>query len=217
MPINQEDLWVSYLFCFFIPFCRFRGNNRFGGEHFPTEKVVIDISCCVTSIVWKSWQPLSICSTLKHGTFSTKILAFFTPYFFIATNIANKPLSDCITSSKTILPFHFSPKPIAEGETKRQQLQFHKINTKKKNICRTPTIWRQSNLPSNISQFVPWSKLSNLSALHWTLPIPKTRKHLKCIHSQINSFKHIKINWFSDCKWSQHYSKFPTTIPHLRE
>ena len=77
---------------------------------------------------------LAICSTLKHGTFYTKILAFFTP-FFIATNIANKPLSDCITSLKTILLFHFSPKPTAEGETKRQQskqLQFHKINTKKK-------------------------------------------------------------------------------------
>ena len=26
---------------FFIPFCRFRGNNRFGGESFPTEEVVI--------------------------------------------------------------------------------------------------------------------------------------------------------------------------------
>ena len=59
---------------------------------------------------------------------------FFTP-LFIATNIANKPLSDCITSLKTILLFHFSPKPTAEGETKRQQskqLQFHNINTKKK-------------------------------------------------------------------------------------
>ena len=153
---------------FFIPFCQFRGNNRFGGERFPTEEVVIVFSCCVTSIVWKSQQPLSTCSTLKHGTFYTKILAFFTP-FFIATNIANKPLSDCITSLKTILLFHFSPKPTAEGETKRQQskqLQFHKINTKKKNVFRTSTIRRQSKLPSNISQFVPWSKLSNLSALH---------------------------------------------------
>ena len=59
---------------------------------------------------------------------------FFTP-FFIATNIANKPLPDFITSLKTILLFYFSPKPTAEGETKRQQskqLQFHKINTKKK-------------------------------------------------------------------------------------
>ena len=45
----------------------------------------------------------------------------------------------------------------------------------------------------------------------------KTRKRLKCIHSQINSSKHIKINWFSDCKWSQHYSKFPSTILHLRK
>ena len=26
---------------FFIPFCRFRGNNRFGGERFPTEEGVI--------------------------------------------------------------------------------------------------------------------------------------------------------------------------------
>ena len=45
------------------------------------------------------------------------------------------PFSDCITSLKTILLFHFSPKPTAEGETKRQQskqLQFHKINTKKR-------------------------------------------------------------------------------------
>ena len=39
---------------FFISFCRFRENNRFGGERFPTEEVVIGFSCCVTSIVWKS-------------------------------------------------------------------------------------------------------------------------------------------------------------------
>ena len=26
---------------FFIPLCRFRGNNRFEGERFPTEEVVI--------------------------------------------------------------------------------------------------------------------------------------------------------------------------------
>ena len=36
---------------FFIPFCRFCGNNRFGGERFPTEEVVIVFSCCVKSIV----------------------------------------------------------------------------------------------------------------------------------------------------------------------
>ena len=35
---------------FFIPFCRFRGNNRFEGERFPTEEVVI-VFRCVTSIV----------------------------------------------------------------------------------------------------------------------------------------------------------------------
>ena len=26
---------------FFIPFCRFRGNDRFEGERFPTEEVVL--------------------------------------------------------------------------------------------------------------------------------------------------------------------------------
>ena len=148
---------------FFIPFCRFRGNNRFGGERFPTEEVLIVFSCCVTSIVWKSYkQPLAICSTLKHGTFYTKILAFFTP-FFIATNIANKPLSDCITSLKTILLFHFSPKPTAEGETKRQQskqLQFHKINTKKKKKT------SHSYYLTPIEPSFQHQKLSNLSALH---------------------------------------------------
>ena len=142
----------------------------------------------------------------------------FLHHFFIATNIANKPLSDCITS-----PFSYSisrPNQLPKekpNDNKPNNFSSIKLTRNKKNICRTPTIWRQSNLPSNISQFVPWSKLSNLSALHWTLPIPKTRKRLKCIHSQISSSKHIKINWFSDCKWSQHYSKFPTTIPHLRE
>ena len=61
----------------------------------------------------------------------------FLLHFFIATNIANKPLFDCITSLKTILPFHFSPKPTAEGETKRQQskqLQFHKLTRKKEHM-----------------------------------------------------------------------------------
>ena len=42
----------------------------------------------------------------------------FLLHFFNATNNANKPLSDCITSPKTILPFYFSPKPTAEGEIK---------------------------------------------------------------------------------------------------
>ena len=72
---------------------------------------------------------------IKTWNFLYKNPRVFYSIFFIATNIANKPLSDCITSLKTILPFHFSPKPTAEGETKRQQskqLQFHEINTKKK-------------------------------------------------------------------------------------
>ena len=117
------------------PLWRRAFSHRGGGDCFF---VLCHINCMeiLTTIIYLF--------TLKHGTFYTKILAFFTPFFFIATNIANKPLSDCITLPKTILPFHFSPKPTAEGETKRQQskqLQFHKINTKKKkNICRTPTI-----------------------------------------------------------------------------
>ena len=118
---------------FFIPFCRFRGNNRFEGERFPTEEVVIVFSLCHINCM-KILTTIIYLFHIKTWNFHTKILAFFTP-FFIATNIANKPLSDCITSLKTILLFHFSPKPTAEGETKRQQskqLQFHKINTKKK-------------------------------------------------------------------------------------
>ena len=72
---------------------------------------------------------------IKTWNFLYKNPCVFYSIFFIATNIANKPLSDCITSLKTILPFHFSPKPTAEGETKRQQskqLQFHKTNTKRR-------------------------------------------------------------------------------------
>ena len=91
---------------------------------------------------------------IKTWNFLYKNPSVFYSILFIAANIANKPLSDCITSLKTILPFHFSPKPTAEGETKRQQskqLQFHKINTKKGKICRTPTIWRQSNSLQHLS------------------------------------------------------------------
>ena len=84
---------------------------------------------------------------------------------------------------------------------------------------------RQSKLPSNISQLVSWSKLSNLSALDWTLPIPKIRQRLMAlkmyqpprIYRQTNSSKHIKIDWFSDFKCSQYYSKFLTNLTHLRE
>ena len=52
---------------FFIPFCRFRGNNRFEGERFPTEEVVIVFSLChincmkiLTTIIYlfhiKTWN-----------------------------------------------------------------------------------------------------------------------------------------------------------------
>ena len=75
----------------------------------------------------------------------------------------------------------------------------------------------KEHIPSNTSQFVPWSKLSNLSALHLTLPISKIRKRLYCIYRQIISSKHIKIHWFSDCRFSRCYLKFPTTLAHLRE
>ena len=57
---------------------------------------------------------------IKTWNFLYKNPRLFYSIFLIATIIANKPLSDCITSLKTILPFHFSPKPTAEGETKRQ-------------------------------------------------------------------------------------------------
>ena len=219
MPINQEDLWVSYLFCFLFLFVDFVGITALEASVFPQRRwwicffVLCHINCMeiLTAIIYFFH--------LKHGTFYTKILAFFYS-IFIATNIANKPLSDCITSLKTILLFLLSPKPTAEGETKRQQskqLQFHKINTKKKEHMSHSYYLTPIEPSFQYLSIRPWSKLSNLSAPHWTLPIPKTRKRLKCIHSQINSSKHIKINWFSDCKWSQHYSKFPSTIPHLRE
>ena len=97
---------------FFIPFCRFRGNNHFEGERFPTEEVVIVFSLCHINCM-KILTTIIFLFHIKTWNFHTKILAFFTP-FFIATNIANKPLSDCITSLKTILLFHFSPKPTAE-------------------------------------------------------------------------------------------------------
>ena len=39
---------------FFIPFCRFRGNNRFEGERFPTEEVVIVFSLCHISQLYEN-------------------------------------------------------------------------------------------------------------------------------------------------------------------
>ena len=134
----------------------------------------------------------------------------FLLHFFIATNIANKPLSDCITSPKTILPFHFSPKPTAEGETKRQQSKQLKLTQKKRTYV--------ALLLSDANRtFLPTSLNSSPGAncqicLLFTERYQSQNLKAFKMHPQPN-----KINWFSDCKWSQHYSKFPSTIPQLRE
>ena len=113
----------------------------------------------------------------------------FLLHFFIATNIANKPLSDCITSPKTLLPFHFSPKPTAEGETKRQQseqLYFHKINTKKRTyVALLLSDANRTFLPTSLNSSPGPNCQICCSSLNVTNP--KTRKRLKCIHSQIKS------------------------------
>ena len=115
----------------------------------------------------------------------------FLLHFFIATNIANKPLSDCITSPKTILPFHFSPKPTAEGETKRQQskqLQFHKINTKKKKIDMSHSYYLTPIEPSFQHLSIrPLEQTVKFVCSSLNVTNPKTRKRLICIHSQIKS------------------------------
>ena len=72
---------------------------------------------------------------IKTWNFLYKNPRVFYSIFFIATNIANKPLSDCITSLKTILLFHFSPKPTAEGETNYNNpnnFSFIKLTRKKR-------------------------------------------------------------------------------------
>ena len=121
----------------------------------------------------------------------------FLLHFFIATNIANKPLSDCITSPKTILSFHFSPKPTAEGKAKRQQtkqLQFHKINTKKKTyVALLLSDANRTFLPTSLNSS-PGANCQICLLFAERYQSQKTRKRLKCIHSQINSSKHIKIN-----------------------
>ena len=114
---------------------------------------------------------------------------FLLHFFFIATNIANKPLSDCITSPKTIVPFHFSPKPTAEGETKRQQskqLQFHKINTKKKHMSHSYYLTPIEPSFEHLS-IRPLEQTVKFVCSSLNVTNPKTRKHLKCIHSQRKS------------------------------
>ena len=178
---------------FFIPFCRFRGNNRFEGERFPTEEVVIVFRCHINCM--KILTTIIYLFHIKTWNFLYKNPRVFYS-IFIATNIANKPLSDCITSLKTILLFHFSPKPTAEGETKRQQskqLQFHKITRKKEHMSHSYYLTPIEPSFRHLS-IRPLEQTVKFVCSSLTLPIPKTRKRLKCIHSQINSSKHIKIN-----------------------
>ena len=103
-----------------------------------------------------------------------------------------------IASLKTILLFHFSPKPTAEGETKRQQskqLQFHKITRKKRTyVALLLSDANRTFLPTSLNSSPGANCQICLLFTERLIPIPKTRKRLKCIHSQINSSKHIKIN-----------------------
>ena len=123
----------------------------------------------------------------------------FLLHFFIATNIANKPLSDCITSPKTILPFHFSPKPTAEGEAKRQQskqLQSIKL-TRKKYVALLLSDANRTFLPTSLNSSPGANcQICLLFTERYQSQNPKAFK----MHPQPN-----KINWFSDCKRSQHY------------
>ena len=121
----------------------------------------------------------------------------FLLHFFIATNIANKPLSDCITSLKTILLFHFSPKPTAEGETKRQQskqLQFHKITRKKRTyVALLLSDADRTFVPTSLNSS-PGGNCQICLLFTERYQSQKPESVFKCIHSQINSSKHIKIN-----------------------
>ena len=205
---------------FFIPFCRFRGNNRFEGERFPTEEVVLVFSCCVTSIVWKFLTTIIYLFHIKTWNFLNKNPRVFYSIFyrnkhrkqasFWLHNITKKQFSYSISRPNQL------PKEKPNGNNPNNFSSIKLTRKKRTYVALLLSDANRTFLPTSLNSS-PGAKLSNLSALHWTLPIPKTRKRLKCIHSQINSSKHIKINWFSDCKWSQHYSKFLSTIPHMRE
>ena len=115
----------------------------------------------------------------------------FLLHFFIATNIANKPLSDCITSPKTILPFHFSPKPTAKRETKRQQtkqLQFHKINTKllQRTYVALLLFQRQSKLPSRHLLIHPLEQTIKFICSSLNVTNPKKSESITILHPQAN-------------------------------
>ena len=84
------------------------------------------------------------------------------------------------------------------GETKRRlkdRFNEHRRTIDNPNTKSKPTTAAEHFLssPNHIAtdmQLIPIEKIFS----NRDLPIPKTRKRLKCIHSQINSSKHIKIN-----------------------
>ena len=101
-------------------------SHREGGDCFF---VLCHINCMeiLTTIIYlfhiKTWNFLYKNPRVFYSIFSSQQTAQ-TSLFLIAQH-----------HQKQFLLFHFSPKPTAEGETKRQQskqLQFHKINPKKK-------------------------------------------------------------------------------------
>ena len=154
---------------FFIPFCRFRRNNRFGGERFPTAEVVIvffvlcHINCMeiLTTIIYlfhiKTWNFLYKNPRVFYSIFLSQQTSQ-TSLFLIASH-HQKQFSYPI-SRPNQLP--------NEKPNDNKPNNFHKINTKllQRTYVALLLFRRQSKLLSNTSQFVSWSKLSNLCALH---------------------------------------------------
>ena len=95
-----------------------------------------------------------------------KILAFFTP-FFIATNIANKPLSDCITSLKKLFSYSIS---------RPNQLPKEKPN---------------NNNPNNFSSIkLTRKKKEHMSHSYYLTPIEPSFQHLS-IHPLEQTVKFV--------------------------
>ena len=119
------------------------------------------------------------------------------PISELQNQVVNKPLSDCITSPKAIVPFHSSPKPTAERKTKRQQAnQLHKINTKllqRTYFALLLSDANQSFLPTSLNSS-PGANCQISLFLTERYQSPKNGGRLQCIHRQINSSKHIKID-----------------------
>ena len=65
-----------------VPFCQFRGNNRFGGQRFPTEEVVIVVFRAVSHQLYRN--PNNHFLLVPYQTmelFLQKSSRFFTPFF----------------------------------------------------------------------------------------------------------------------------------------